>query len=111
MSDKTLKVKPWGKDQGDFVVIDAATYDEGVHTLLDAQGGVKEGSVADLKAKLDALGIEYKASASKPELQALLDQANEAAQVSSLQAQLKEKGIDFAGDASLEDLQALLPKE
>lgn len=111
MSDKTLKVKSWGKDQGDFVVIDASSYDESIHTLFDSAGGVKGGSVADIKAKLDALGIEYKASASKSELQALLDQANEGAQVADLQAKLREKGVEFSEDASLDELKALLPQE
>ncbi|MFK3794727.1 HeH/LEM domain-containing protein [Pseudomonas sp. NPDC088444] len=111
MSDKTLKVKPWGKDQGEFVVIDASVFDESIHTLFDPAGGIKEGSVADIKAKLDALGVEYKAGASKADLQALLDQAHESAQVADLQAKLREKGIDFSEGASLDELKALLPQE
>ncbi|MFD2641851.1 hypothetical protein [Pseudomonas japonica] len=104
MSDKTLKVKPWGKDQGDFVVIDAGAYDESIHTLFEA-AAVKEGSVADIKAKLDALGIEYKAGASKSQLEALLEQA---AAVADVQAKLTEKGIQFEPGATLEGLQKLL---
>ena len=32
---KTIKVKPWGKDQGDHVVINESDYDPKVHKLLD----------------------------------------------------------------------------
>lgn len=35
----TVKVKPWGKDQGEFVVINAADFDPKVHTLADALDG------------------------------------------------------------------------
>lgn len=31
MSDKVLKVQPWGEDQGDYVLIDAEHFDESVH--------------------------------------------------------------------------------
>ena len=45
---ETVKVKPWGKDQGEFVVINAADFDPKVHTLadpLDHDGdGAKGGS-------------------------------------------------------------------
>jgi hypothetical protein len=27
----TMKVKPWGKDQGEYVVIDSETFDPSVH--------------------------------------------------------------------------------
>ena len=30
-----IKVKPWGQDQGDFVLIDEADFVEGVHEKLD----------------------------------------------------------------------------
>lgn len=32
----TIKVKPWGKDQGEFVLINAEDFDPAVHTALDA---------------------------------------------------------------------------
>lgn len=32
---ETVKVKPWGKDQGEFVEINAEDFDPAVHTLLD----------------------------------------------------------------------------
>lgn len=31
---KTIKVKPWGADQGEFVEIDADSFDPAIHTLL-----------------------------------------------------------------------------
>lgn len=31
---ETIKVKPWGKDQGDFVVINADDFDPKIHTAL-----------------------------------------------------------------------------
>lgn len=37
MSDivKTVRVKPWGKDQGDFVEINADDFDPKVHKLVE----------------------------------------------------------------------------
>lgn len=32
----TIKVKPWGDDQGDFVVINEEDFDESVHKKLSA---------------------------------------------------------------------------
>ena len=34
---ETIKVKPWGKDQGEFVVINAADFDPKVHSLADGE--------------------------------------------------------------------------
>jgi hypothetical protein len=117
MSDKTLKVEPWGDDQGDFVLIDADNFDENLHTLIDdgSRGAPKEGTAAFIKAKLDELGISYKAGAAKAELQALLDQAasdaaaaNAAAALVSLKAELTAKGIAFDEAETQEALQAKL---
>jgi hypothetical protein len=76
---KVIKVKPWGKDQGDHVLISEPDFDPAVHELLD---GAEKGSseqksmtAADIKAALDAKGITYKGNASKTDLQALLDGA------------------------------------
>lgn len=33
----TIRVKPWGKDQGDFVVINEADFDPLKHELLTAE--------------------------------------------------------------------------
>lgn len=34
---ETIKVKPWGKDQGDHVVINADDFDPKVHKLADGE--------------------------------------------------------------------------
>lgn len=48
---ETIKVKPWGKDQGAFVEINAEDFDPKIHTLsdpLDHDGnGKKGGSLPD----------------------------------------------------------------
>ncbi|MBB1614522.1 hypothetical protein A9978_18970 [Pseudomonas sp. UMC65] len=77
MSENVIKVMPWGEGQGDFVLIDADSFDENIHTRYDDgsdQGAPKEGTAAFLRAKLDELGVSYKAGASKADLQALIDQ-------------------------------------
>lgn len=33
---KTIQVKPWSDDQGDYVEINADDFDHTVHTLIDA---------------------------------------------------------------------------
>lgn len=52
---ETVKVKPWGKDQGEFVVINAADFDPKVHTPfdpLDHDGsGTKGGSLPAKSAR------------------------------------------------------------
>jgi hypothetical protein len=115
MSDKTLMVEPWGEGQGDFVLIDADSFDENFHTLFDdgtAQATPKEGTAAFIKAQLDLRGIAYKAGASKADLQALIDQAD--ADVAALQllvdtkAALTAKGITFEEAATQAELQTLL---
>lgn len=74
---KTVNVKPWGSDQGDFVVINEGDFDPKVHTLLDGAPpeGDKSKTAAELKEALTAKGIEFKGNASKADLQALLDGA------------------------------------
>ena len=89
MSNKTLKVEPWGEGQGDFVLIDADSFDEGFHVLLgEAANQAKDVSVTANQAKerLDQLGVTYKGSASKADLLDLLAQAEAdlAAKVSGL---------------------------
>jgi hypothetical protein len=53
MSDKVLKVQPWGQDQGDFVLIDAESFDDGVHQLY-SEAVEKEPSVKDKKSSADS---------------------------------------------------------
>lgn len=33
MNEEPIKVQPWGEDQGEYVLIDAASFDETLHTL------------------------------------------------------------------------------
>jgi hypothetical protein len=110
MNDQTLKVKPWAEDQGEYVLIDAKSYDENIHTLLDdgTNAAPKEGTAGFLKAKLDAAGVNYKAGASKAELQALSDQLDADAKVASLKSALAAKGVAFEETDTAEDLQAKL---
>ena len=73
---ETIKVKPWGKDQGDFVVINKEDFDPEVHELLDGEpDGAKKATVAELRAALEAKGVEVPDGAKKADLQALLDAA------------------------------------
>lgn len=34
---EVIKVKPWGKDQGEYVLINAEDFDAAVHVKFDAQ--------------------------------------------------------------------------
>lgn len=110
MSNKTLKVKPWGEGQGDFVVINEVDFDPDLHELLsEAEKPGKAPGIDDIRAALTARNIQFDPKAKKPELQKLLDDALAAEElVAKLKAALNEKGIQFGPDASLEDLQKLL---
>lgn len=73
---ETIKVKPWGKDQGDFVIINKSDFDPEVHELLDGEpDGAKKATVAELRAALEAKGVEVPDGAKKADLQALLEAA------------------------------------
>ena len=77
---KTIKVQPWGEGQGDHVVINEADFDSKFHKLLDeagsAGGKASDGlGVAELRAALEAKGIEIPEGAKKADLKALLDAA------------------------------------
>lgn len=110
MSNKTLKVKPWGDGQGDFVVINEADFDPELHELLgEAEKLGKAPGIDDIRAALTARNIQFDAKAKKPELQKMLDDATAADElIAKLKAALTEKGVQFADDATLEDLQKLL---
>lgn len=71
----TIKVKPWGENQGDFVLIDEKNFKEGFHEKYEQQQSTKKVTVDDLKSMLTDIGVEFDASAKKAELQALYDQA------------------------------------
>lgn len=81
---KTIKVNPWGKGQGDFVLINEEDFDPDFHELygekrltakekkaLEAAAKLLEETKAALKAK----NVEFDDSATQEELQALLDAA------------------------------------
>lgn len=74
---KTIKVKPWGEGQGDFVLINEEDFNPEFHALLDAAEPVKAKapSIEELRAALTEKGIEFPADAKKAELKALLDAA------------------------------------
>lgn len=84
-----LRVKPWGKDQGEYVRINEADFDPSFHQLLDAAdkpakevdtNGDGKVTAAELKAALTEKGIAFRGNASKAELQALLDAADKPAE-------------------------------
>jgi hypothetical protein len=80
----TIQVKPWGEDQGEYVLINEEDFVEGEHELFAPK---------KLTAK------EQKA----------LDAANEAAgKLDATKAALTEKGITFDENADQAALQALL---
>lgn len=81
---KTIKVNPWGKGQGDFVLINEVDFDPDFHELygekkltakekkaLEAAAKLLEETKAALKAK----SVEFDDNATQEELQALLDAA------------------------------------
>lgn len=76
---KTIKVMPWGEDQGDFVLINEEDFDADVHKRYDegAKKADKGPSIAELRAALTEKGIEFPEGAKKADLQALLDASNE----------------------------------
>lgn len=110
MSNKTLKVKPWGQGQGDFVLINETDFDSELHELLgEAEKAGKAPGIDDIRAALTARNIQFDSKGKKSELQKLLDDAIEAEDASAkLKSALTEKGIQFDPAASLEELQKLL---
>lgn len=60
----TIKVKPWGKDQGDYVVIEEENFNAEFHERIDAPVKTTELSeadkarVAELLGKLDDLNAD-----------------------------------------------------
>lgn len=51
---KTIKVKPWGEDQGDFVLINEEEFDAGFHSPFEAEKPA--GSTAEHAHHDDQLG-------------------------------------------------------
>ena len=50
MSDKVIKVEAWGEGQGEFVLIDADSFDESIHKLYVEN----EPSAKDKKSAADS---------------------------------------------------------
>lgn len=78
--DNILHVKPWGKDQGDYVRINKEDFDPEFHELLDAaQKKEPEDDEAKrieaLKQALTEKGIKFRKNATEANLQELLDAA------------------------------------
>lgn len=73
----TIQVKPWGKDQGDFVLINEKDFNPEVHELHGSEKSKAKGGMTakELREKLTELNVEFKVSASKDELQDLFDAA------------------------------------
>jgi hypothetical protein len=78
---ETINVKPWGKDQGDFVVINKADFDPKRHELLDEDAGSKSTGkpsdglkVEEIKDALAKKGVAIPDGVTlKADLAALLD--------------------------------------
>jgi len=70
---KTIKVMPWGSDQGDFVLINAVDYDPKTHKLYEVTQDEKGLTVAELKKALDGYNVGYSDNAKKADLQLALD--------------------------------------
>jgi hypothetical protein len=51
----TIKVKPWGKDQGDFVEINATDFNPDVHEMLDGETETDVATADEIRAALDML--------------------------------------------------------
>ena len=54
---ETMKVKPWGKDQGDYVLINVVDFDPAFHTAfdpLDHDGNGKPGGSLPRRAKKES---------------------------------------------------------
>lgn len=79
MNIKTIKVKAWGEEQGDFVVINEEDFNPDFHSLLDEDEPNDKPSkglnVEQLKEALAAKGIEVPEGAKKADLAKLLDEA------------------------------------
>jgi hypothetical protein len=50
---KTIKVKPWGKDQGDHVIINESDFDPDFHQMLDEAKSDDGGASTEIRAALN----------------------------------------------------------
>lgn len=76
---ETIKVKPWGEGQGEFVLINAEDFDEAVHARygFESSDDGSDGalSASQLKDELKKRNIEFRGNASRAVLQGLYDEA------------------------------------
>lgn len=84
MKCETLKVKPWGKGQGDFVEINREDYDPARHELYGEVGELDAGESefdsmtnAQLRDHLTLNNIKFPPNANKAALLALCGGGNE----------------------------------
>lgn len=66
-----IKVKPWGKDQGDHVLINEEDFNPDIHEHFDAKPNGKDYSklkVDEIKALLTEKGIPFDAADKKDDL-------------------------------------------
>jgi len=74
----TIKVKPWGKDQGAYVVIEEADFDKEKHDLYEEGAAGSDNSKLtkkQLSEKLTELKVVHDAGANKDVLLGLLTEA------------------------------------
>lgn len=98
----TVKVKPWGQGQGDFVEVNVSDFDPKAHTPFDAEEAAKVGIT-------EAKGDPEKGDPEKGEGDD--DDTGEgqgAMKISEIRAALTAKGIDFDPKAKKAELRALL---
>lgn len=72
----TIKCKPWGKDQGEFVLVNASEFDPAFHQRADAPADANGNdylSVAELRDWLSAHDVAFKPNAKRAELLALYE--------------------------------------
>ena len=78
---ETVKVKPWGEGQGEFVVINAADFDPSIYTLYiephSATDDPSEMTKAQIVEGLKALSVQFSTQSPKAELMALYFDARE----------------------------------
>lgn len=75
----TVKVKPWGEGQGDFVEINEADFDAAIHELHEgaAPSGLESMTVADLKAHAEGNAIDIGDATKKADIIAAIELAAE----------------------------------
>ena len=131
---ETIKVKPWGKGQGDHVLINAADFDPSKHTRHDPEREAAEAKAAaeraeserQEQARRDAAAAEANAARAAVEREAAARaeaaKANDAKPdegddkddgdgkmgIAAIREALTAKGITFDPKAKKADLRALL---